>query len=199
MSAVMRRSRVIGAVAAVLTLLAGMLSAPAADAASGPRATVSEETFCSFTPPKVPGDTLWVYPVYDPENGDIGGLSANWVGNFDCTPVSTGHAIQEVEFDSTLWYDDLIEVDQAFTDCDLEAGDPTCDDVSVSKLYICDTGPPCAGTYHVSYLAHIVMRPGIYWEGTFPTYCDEIHPPPLQVVDCYSESNEVVVPPNNGD
>jgi hypothetical protein len=195
----MRKRRFMGAAIAVLALLAGIFSAPAAAASSGPRAAESEETYCSFTPPATPGDTLFIYPVFDPENGDIGGLSAHWVGNFDCTPVSTGNAIQEVQFDSTLWYENLVEIGQDFEDCALVDGDPTCDDVSVSGIHICDTGVDCAGTYHVSFLAHIVMRPGVVWDGTFPDYCDEIHPAPLQVVDCYSESNKIVVPANSGD
>ena len=196
----MHKRRVIGAAIATLALLAGMFSAPTTAAADGPRAAQSEETYCDLTPSSDrPGDTLWIYPVYDPENGNIGGLSAHWVGLFECSAVSTGNAVEEMQFDSTLWYDNLVEVGQDFTDCSLLNGDPTCDDVPVSGIHICDTGIDCAGTYHVTYLVHIVMRPGIYWETTFPDYCDEIQPAPLQVIDCFSESNKIIVPPTQGD
>jgi hypothetical protein len=198
-SVVMRKRRVIGAAIAALALLAGMFSAPAAAASSGPRAAESEESYCDLTPSSDrPGETLWIYPVFDPETGTIGGLSAHWVGLFECLPVPTGNAVQEIEFDSTLWYEDRVEIGQDYEDCALIAGDPTCDDVPVSGVYLCDTGVDCAGTYHATYLAHVIMRPGVFWQ-EIPDYCDEIHPAPLQVVDCFSESNKIVVPATQGD
>jgi hypothetical protein len=194
----MHKRRVIGAAIATLALLAGMFSAPTTAAADGPRAAQSEETYCDLTPSSDrPGDTLWIYPVYDPENGNIGGLSAHWVGLFECSAVSTGNAVQEIDVESQLWYEDVVAVGIDQVECALTDGDPSCDDVPTDGIYICDAGFDCSGKYHATFIAHIVMRPGVSWY-TIPDYCNEVQPPPLQVVDCDSESNTIVVPPTSG-
>jgi hypothetical protein len=191
MRAVMRKRRVIGTVAAALALVAGMFATPAsATAAQGGGVD------CFLTPPDPPGDTLWLTWTFDPETETLGTVNGGWAGIIECGTFLGGNSVQRVDIESQLWLDSTsIGLDDA--ECDLERGDPSCDDIGVSAPYMCDLGVDCAGTYGATYISHTVMLPGVFWN-SIPDNCQQVRPPPEQVVDCQGTSNKIVVPMTSG-
>jgi hypothetical protein len=192
MRAAMRKRRVIVTVAAALALVAGMFTAPAsATAAQGGGVD------CFLTPPDPPGDTLWLTWTFDPEFETLATVNGGWVGIIECGTFLGGNSVQRSEIESQLWLDTVpVGGGLLETTCDLEQGDPSCDDIGVSSPYMCDLGVDCAGTYGATYISHTVMLPGVFWN-SIPDNCQQVQPPPQQIVDCQGTSNKIVVPLRN--
>jgi hypothetical protein len=192
MSAVQRGLGLFGAVAA---LLVGMFSTPAAAAPLQYAAPLQEAGCAIFPAPGAP--SLQVTPIYDPEFGNLERVWAAWAGSVGCVPpFPAPNAIVEVDFESQLWWEEVVPVGLDQDECSLVEGDPNCDSIITGGNYLCEEAEdgPCHGRYHASYIVHVVMAPGIVW-GDLPDICDETRPAPLQVVDCVSFSHTVIVDP----
>jgi hypothetical protein len=183
----MHKRRVIGAAIAVLALLAGMFSAPAAVASSGPRA--AQETYCFLTPPEPFNEVLVLWPEYDAD-GDLFSVAGGWGGTFECGYIGV-NSVAEMTLTS-FFVRNNFAIQTTETRCSVADGtDPTCDKVVVSDSYECE-GVGCAGEYWVRFRADVNMEPGVVMT-PLPDYCTQKFPPPLQVVTCFGDSNKIPI------
>lgn len=184
----MHKRRVMRAAIAALALLAGVFSAPAAAASSGPRA--AQETYCFLTPPEPFNEVLVLIPTYDAD-GNLFSVDGGWGGTFECGYIGV-NSVAELSLASFLvWNTTAIRTRE--TRCSVAQGThPTCDKIPVSGEYSCE-GVGCAGDYWVRFRADVSMEPGVVMS-PIPDYCTQKFPPPLQVVTCFGDSNTVPIP-----